>query len=106
MDKITTIKQSAKSILTGNIESAKNLINKEYPFKKLKPEGRSYTDKEKYEQFVREHFVRFYREIFMLMNYDESIRARQHIDGWKLVTSFSVRGFEWLGFSKELCYCK
>ena len=46
MDKITTIKQSAKSILTGNIESAKNLINKEYPFKKLKPEGRSYTDKE------------------------------------------------------------
>ena len=43
MDKITTIKQSAKSILTGNIESAKNLINKEYPFKKLKPEGRSYT---------------------------------------------------------------
>ena len=52
MDKITTIKQSAKSILTGNIESAKNLINKEYPFKKLKPEGRSYTDKEKYEQFV------------------------------------------------------
>ena len=47
MDKITTIKQSAESILTGNIESAKNVINKEYPFKKLKPEGRSYTDKEK-----------------------------------------------------------
>lgn len=46
MDKITTIKQSAKSILTGNIESAKNVINKEYPFKKLKPEGRIYTDKE------------------------------------------------------------
>lgn len=57
MDKITTIKQSAKSILTGNIESAKNLINKEYPFKKLKPEGRSYTDKEKYEQFVRDGFI-------------------------------------------------
>ena len=57
MDKITTIKQSAKSILTGNIESAKNLINKVYPFKKLKPEGRSYTDKEKYEQFVRDGFI-------------------------------------------------
>ena len=26
----------------------------------------------------------------MLMNYDESIRACQHIDGWKFVTSFSV----------------
>lgn len=35
------------------------------------------------------------------MNYDESIRARQHIDGWKLVTSFSVRGFEWLGFLRN-----
>lgn len=57
MDKITIIKQSAKSILTGNIESAKNVINKEYPFKKLKPEGRSYTDKEKYEQFVRDGFI-------------------------------------------------
>jgi hypothetical protein len=57
MDKITTIKQSAESIFTGNIESAKNVINKEYPFKKLKPEGRSYTDKEKYEQFVRDGFI-------------------------------------------------
>lgn len=57
MDKITTIKQSAESILTGNIESAKNVINKEYPFKKLKTEGRSYTDKEKYEQFVRDGFI-------------------------------------------------
>ncbi len=38
----------------------------------------------------------------MLMNYDESIRACQHIDGWKFVTSFSVGGFEWLGFSKKI----
>lgn len=57
MDKITTIKQSAEGILTGNIESAKNVINKGFPFKKLKPEGRSYTDKEKYEQFVRDGFI-------------------------------------------------
>lgn len=57
MDKITTIKLSAESILTGNTEAAKNVINKEYPFKKLKPEGRSYTDKEKYEQFVRDGFI-------------------------------------------------
>lgn len=39
MDKVTAIKLSAQSILTGNIESAKNVINKEYPFKRLKPEG-------------------------------------------------------------------
>ena len=57
MDKITTIKLSAESILTGNTEAAKNVINKEYPFKKLKLEGRSYTDKEKYEQFVRDGFI-------------------------------------------------
>lgn len=38
----------------------------------------------------------------MLMKYNESIRACQYIDGWKLVTSFSVGGFEWLGFSKEI----
>ena len=42
MDKITTIKQSAESILTGNIEPAKNVVNREYPFKKLKLEGRRY----------------------------------------------------------------
>lgn len=57
MDKITTIKLSAESILTGNTEAANNVISKEYPFKKLKPEGRSYTDKEKYEQFVRDGFI-------------------------------------------------
>ena len=34
MDKVTAIKLSAQSILTGNIESAKNVINKEYPFKR------------------------------------------------------------------------
>lgn len=47
MDKVITIKLSADGSLTGNIESAKNVINKEYPLKKLKPKGRSYIDKEK-----------------------------------------------------------
>lgn len=37
----------------------------------------------------------------MRMNFDESINACQTIEGWELVTSFSVGGFEWLGFSKE-----
>lgn len=37
----------------------------------------------------------------MRMNLDESINACQAIEGWELVTSFSVGGFEWLGFSKE-----
>ncbi len=37
----------------------------------------------------------------MRMNFDESINACQTIEGWELVTIFSVGGFEWLGFSKE-----
>lgn len=57
MDKVTAIKLSAQSILTGNIESAKNVINKEYPFKRLKPEGRNYTDTEEYEQLVKDGFI-------------------------------------------------
>lgn len=37
----------------------------------------------------------------MLMTFDESINACKSIDGWEFVTSFSVGGFEWMGFSKE-----
>lgn len=37
----------------------------------------------------------------MLMTFDESINACKNIDDWKFVTSFSVGGFEWAGFSKE-----
>ena len=57
MDKVSAIKLSALSILDGRIDNAKNIINKEYPFKKIIPEGRNYTDKEKYEQFVRDGFI-------------------------------------------------
>ena len=40
--------------------------------------------------------------VFMWTNYYESINTYQNIDGWELVTSFSVGGFEWIGFSKKL----
>ena len=53
MDKVSAIKLSALSILDGRIDNAKNIINKEYPFKKIIPEGRNYTDKEKYEQLYQ-----------------------------------------------------
>lgn len=32
----------------------------------------------------------------------KAFEPASNIDGWKLVTSFSVGGFEWLGFSKEI----
>ncbi len=37
----------------------------------------------------------------MLMTFDESINACKNIDGWKFVTSLSVGGLEWIGFSIE-----
>lgn len=36
-----------------------------------------------------------------MMNDTECIEAYKKIKGWELVISFSVGGFEWLGFSKE-----
>mgnify|MGYP000116812491 CR=1 FL=1 len=39
MDKVSAIKLSALSILDGRIDNAKNIINKEYPFKKIIPKG-------------------------------------------------------------------
>lgn len=36
-----------------------------------------------------------------MMNEIECIEAYKKVNGWELVTSFSVGGFEWLGFSKE-----
>ena len=40
MDKVSAIKLSALSILDGRIDNAKNIINKEYPFKKIIPDAR------------------------------------------------------------------
>lgn len=37
----------------------------------------------------------------MLMTFDESMNACKNICDWEFVTSFSVGGFEWMGFSKE-----
>lgn len=37
----------------------------------------------------------------MKMSFNESVNACQSIEGWKFVTSFSVGGFEWLGFSQN-----
>ncbi|MCI9272226.1 MAG: hypothetical protein HFH11_14055 [Dorea sp.] len=37
----------------------------------------------------------------MLMTFDESINACKNIYGWEFLTSFSIGGFEWMGFSKE-----
>lgn len=35
-----------------------------------------------------------------MMCYEDCVEAYKNIEGWQMVTSFSVGGFEWLGFSK------
>lgn len=57
MDKVKVLKEAAQEILNGKMESAKELIQTEYPFKKLTNTGRNYTDKQKMEQFKRDGFI-------------------------------------------------
>ena len=51
------LKSSANSLLCNNIEAAKQIIIKEYPFQRVIPQVRNYTDKEKIQQFVRDGFI-------------------------------------------------
>lgn len=57
MDKVKVLKEAAQEILNGKMKSAKELIQTEYPFKKLTNTGRNYTDKQKMEQFKRDGFI-------------------------------------------------
>lgn len=50
MDKAEVIEKAAHEILNGEMESAKELIQNEYPFKHLTSNERKYTDKQKMEQ--------------------------------------------------------
>ena len=57
MNKLKALKSSANSLLCNNIEAAKQIIIKEYPFQRIIPQVRNYTDKEKIQQFVRDGFI-------------------------------------------------
>ena len=57
MNKIDTLEKAAREILEGRINSAKELIQVEYPFKKLTSVGRNYTDKQKMVQFKKDGFI-------------------------------------------------
>lgn len=57
MNKIEVIEKAAHEILNGEMESAKELIQNEYPFKYLTSNERKYTDKQKMEQFKRDGFI-------------------------------------------------
>lgn len=56
MNKFKVLESSAKNLLYDKIIEAKQIIIKEYPFQRIVPQGRNYTDKEKIQQFVRDGF--------------------------------------------------
>ena len=57
MDKVQALEKAVQEILSGKMESAKDVIKTEYPFKRLASTERKYTDKQKMEQFVRDGFI-------------------------------------------------
>ena len=57
MNKFKVLDSSAKNLLYDKIIEAKQIIIKEYPFQRIVPQGRNYTDKEKIQQFVRDGFI-------------------------------------------------
>lgn len=57
MNKVEVIEKAAHKILNGKMESAKELIQSEYPFKHLTSGRRKYTDKQKMEQFQCDGFI-------------------------------------------------
>lgn len=57
MEKIDVIVQAANRLLQHDILEAQNVIEKEYPFHRITSQGRTYSDKEKMEQFIRDGFI-------------------------------------------------
>lgn len=57
MDKIDAIELVATKLLQCNITEAKSIIETEYPFHRIAAQSRSYTDKEKMDQFIRDGFI-------------------------------------------------
>ena len=56
-DKITSIEKAAKELLAGRMENACCIIQKEYPFKKYEVFHRTYTLKQKMNQFKADGFI-------------------------------------------------
>lgn len=55
--KINAISSAADKLLSDDINTAKKIIEKEYPFSPIKKEGRNYTISEMMEQFFHDGFI-------------------------------------------------
>ena len=56
-DKIRTLESVVKELLSGNKDTACNLIQREYPFEKFEVFHRTYTLKQKMKQFKADGFI-------------------------------------------------
>jgi hypothetical protein len=57
MEKIDALEIAVKKLLNNEIDAARLVIQTEYPFKMLEASKRSYTDKQKMEQFKKDGFI-------------------------------------------------
>jgi hypothetical protein len=57
MEKIDALEIAAKKLLNKEIDAARLIVQTEYPFQMLEASKRSYTDKQKMEQFKRDGFI-------------------------------------------------
>lgn len=57
MEKIEALEKVGRYLLSGEQETAKMLINEKYPFRHIEATGRTYTDKQKIQQFKKDGFI-------------------------------------------------
>lgn len=57
MDKIEALTQAGNLLLRGEVSQAKETVDLEYPFQNLNVKKRTYTDKQKMQQFIRDGFI-------------------------------------------------
>jgi hypothetical protein len=57
MEKIDVLETASRALLDGNTDVARKSIQTEYPFQMLEASKRTYTDKQKMEQFKKDGFI-------------------------------------------------
>lgn len=57
MNKIEALTKAGNLLLRGEVCQAKETVKSEYPFQNLNAKKRTYTDKQKMQQFIRDGFI-------------------------------------------------
>ncbi len=67
--------------ILGERDNAKKLINEQYPFNHIEATGRTYTDKQKMQQFKKDGFIDRYSGQ-KLVNADKALLEDSYIKKW------------------------